>query len=355
MATESMPPSASPSGTAGLARPAPVAPVAPEIALERAAGLLTAAPSVALAGHVNPDPDAIGSMLGLATFLMARGTQVVCSWPNEPFELPRWLGEFDATPPLVPIAAFPKEPAVMVALDTASPDRLAALLTNAERAGTLIVLDHHASNPGFGDVLVLDPLASSTAEIAYRLIRRVGGPIPDEAAAFLYAGVVTDTGRFMYQAVTPDTLRLGAELREYRFDHARLARALFEDASVPALHLSGIALTRVQLVESADLVWTYLSRADLAATGAHISESDDLIDAVRSAREADVACVLKEQRDGKWKVSLRSRGGHDVGALSATMGGGGHRLAAGYTSRVGLQESVAQLVAGLNGSAAAPA
>ena len=312
-------------------------------AIARAADVLSSATDVALAGHVNPDPDAIGSMLGLAEFLRSRGVTVVCSWPNEPLELPRWLEPFTDPPPIVPVGRFPKEPAVMVALDTASTDRLATLLPNAERAGVLIVLDHHASNPGFGDIVVLDPTATSTAEIAYRLMRGIGGSIPDQAAAFLYAGLVTDTGRFQYQAVTPDTLRLAADLRTFDFDHARLARALYEDSSVPALRLTGRALERLELVEVADLVWTHLTQADLAATASRLSDTDDLIDAVRMAREADVACVIKEQRDAKLKVSLRSRGGADVGAVAVSFGGGGHRLAAGYTSRVGLVETVGAL------------
>ncbi len=319
-------------------------------AIARAAEALSSATSVALAGHVNPDPDAIGSMLGLATFLRSRGLTVVCSWPNEPLELPRWLEPFTDLPPIVSVARFPKEPAVMVALDTASPDRLATLLPNAERAGLLIVLDHHVSNPGFGDILVLDPTATSTAEVAYRVIRAIGGPIPDDAAAFLYAGLITDTGRFQYQAVTAETLRFAAELRAFDFDHARLARALYEDSSVAALRLSGRALERLELVEEADLVWTHLTQADLAATGARLSDTDDLIDAVRMAREADVACVIKEQRDAKLKVSLRSRGAADVGSVAVSFGGGGHRLAAGYTSRVGLEETVRALAGALRAS-----
>jgi bifunctional oligoribonuclease and PAP phosphatase NrnA len=317
-------------------------------ALDRAAGVLGSAETVALCGHVNPDPDALGSMFGLATFLRARGSQVVCSWPNEPLEMPRWLDLFDDVPPVVSIASFPKEPAVMVALDTASPDRLAALLPNAERAGVLVVLDHHASNPGFGDVLILDPAATSTAEVAYRLMGRIGGAIPDQAAAFLYAGMITDTGRFQYQAVTPETLRVAADLRTFGFDHARLARALYEDSSIAALRLTGRALERLTLVPEADLIWTHLTHADLAATGAQLSETDDLVDAVRMAREADVACVIKEQRDGKLKVSLRSRGATDVGGVAVALGGGGHRLAAGYTSRVNLEGSVRALIDALH-------
>jgi phosphoesterase RecJ-like protein len=232
----------------------------------------------------------------------------------------------------------------MVALDTASPDRLAALLPNAERARVLVVLDHHASNPGFGEVLVLDPAATSTAEVAYRLMRRIGGPIPDEAAGFLYAGMITDTGRFQYQAVTAQTLRVAAELRSFAFDHAALARALYEDSSLASLRLTGIALGRLTLVADASVVWTHLTQADLAATGAQLSETDDLVDAVRVAREADVACVIKQQRDGKLKVSLRSRGATDVGSVAVALGGGGHRLAAGYTSRLDLDASVRTLI-----------
>jgi phosphoesterase RecJ-like protein len=312
-------------------------------ALTHAAEVLSTAPSVALAGHVNPDPDALGSMLGLASFLRGRGAEVVCSWPNEPMDRPAWLDLFQDVPTVVPVPEFPKQPAVMVALDTASPDRLASLLPNAERAGVLIVLDHHASNPGFGHVLVLDPAASSTAELAYRLIRRIGGPVPADAAAYLYAGIVTDTGRFQYQSVTPQTLRVAAELREHDFDHAGLARALYEDASVPALHITAVALERVRQEDDADLIWTYVTREDLKATGTDISDTDDLIDLVRTAREADVAAVVKEQRDGRVKVSLRSRGATDVSAVAAAFGGGGHRLAAGYSSRQGIPETVEAL------------
>jgi phosphoesterase RecJ-like protein len=325
-----------------------------EQAIRRAAEVLAAAPAVAMSGHVNPDPDALGSMLGLAMFLRARGVDVVCSWPNDPLEPPAWLSFFTDLPPVVAAIAFPKAPEVMVALDTASADRLAMLVPNAQAAGLLIVLDHHATNPGFGHLLVLDPAASSTAEVAYRVMRTIGGAIPDQAAAMLYAGVVTDTGRFQYQSVTPDTLRVAAELRGYAFDHARLAQRLFEDVPLPSLRLTGIALDRLVLISEARMVWTHITQADLRSTGARLSDSDDLIGVIRAAREADVACVLKEQRDGRLKVSLRSRGDTDVGSIAAARGGGGHRLAAGYTSRIPLAETVADLAAAV-GEARRPA
>jgi phosphoesterase RecJ-like protein len=318
-----------------------------EAALDQAAEVLAKANRVALACHVNPDPDAIGSMLGLAGYLATRGTEVVCSWGNQPIVRPEWLAILNGAVPVVEPQDFPAEPPLMVALDTAAPDRLGMLRENAERAREVIVIDHHRTNPGFGSIVVLDPVASSTAEVVFRLVERMGGGLPDAAAGYLYAGLVTDTGRFQYEATTPETLRVAAELRTHPFDHVRLAQALFEEGSVGNLKVTAAALQRVTLVPEPSLVWTYVTQADLTRTGMGLPEIDDLIDVIRTAREADVACVIKQQTDGRFKVSLRSRGGTDVGTVAAAFGGGGHRLASGYTSTTGVEDTALQLIEAL--------
>jgi bifunctional oligoribonuclease and PAP phosphatase NrnA len=322
--------------------------------LQKAAETLTSASSVAIACHVNPDADALGSTLGLSNHLRERGIGTVCSFPNDPFVLPRWIDLLPGADALVEPAAFPKDPPVMVTCDVASMDRLAMLGGPAVRARALIWIDHHVSNEGLGTIPLIDPRASSTAEIVFRLLRVIGGEVSTETAACLYAGIVTDTGRFQYQAVRPETLRLGAELREHAFDHARLVQALYEDNTTAYLRLMGIALQRLTLDAEADLVWTYLTQNDLAEAGVEPGEADDLIDAVRTAREADVAAVIKQQRDGRFKVSLRSRGGHDVAAVAQRFGGGGHRLAAGYSSRHGLAGTLERVVAALRGEPVEP-
>jgi phosphoesterase RecJ-like protein len=322
--------------------------------MARAAEILSGAKEVGLACHVNPDTDALGSMLGLSIVLRSRGTHTVCSFANEPFDVPRWAGVLAGTEALVPPATFPKEPEVMVTCDAASLDRLGSLGANAARARELIWIDHHVSNEGLGTIPLIDPSASSTCEMVFRLVRAMGGDLPDEAAMCLYAGLVTDTGRFQYASVRPETLRLAAELREHPFDHTRVAQALYEDNATAYLKLLGVALHRMTLADGADLAWTYLTQADRAGAGIHPSETDDLIDVVRTARETDVAAVMKQQRDGRFRVSLRSRGGHDVSKVASIFGGGGHRLASGYTSNHGLAGTVERLEAALRGEPVEP-
>lgn len=316
---------------------------------ERAAQVLADATEVALACHVNPDADALGSMLGLAAFLRSRGVETVCSYPNEPLDPPRWAEMLPGADRLVPAKEFPKEPAVMVTCDCAAFDRLAQLGHVANRAGEVIWIDHHRSNDGLGSIPLNDPGASSTCEMVFRLIETMGGDMPDETAVCLYAGLVTDTGKFQYEATTPETLRIAARLREHPFDHARLAQALYEDNPATYLQLVGVALGRLEHVADADLVWTYLTQADLQEAGVHPAETDDLIDVIRTARDVDVAAIVKQQKDGRFKVSVRSRGGHDLAKVAAAFGGGGHRLAAGYTSAHGPAETAERLAKALRG------
>ena len=157
-------------------------------------------------------------------------------------------------------------------------------------------------------------------------------------------GLVTDTGRFQYQSVTPETIRIAAQLREFPFDHTRLVQALYEDNSLAYLRLLAVALDRVALDEGADL------RVDLPpAVGPRgrrgRRERGRRPDRRRSgprARPTSRPCS-SSRRDGRFKVSLRSKGDHDVAAVASAFGGGGHRLAAGYTSTGGLGDTVERM------------
>jgi bifunctional oligoribonuclease and PAP phosphatase NrnA len=316
-------------------------------ALDEAARILAEAKEAVLVCHVNPDPDAMGSMLGLARFLDSRGTKVVASSPNGLDDLPRWMEALPGREYLVAPGDVPKEPPLVVTLDAADVARLDGLAHLVDRAGTVIVIDHHRTNEGFGTVDVIDPDAAATAEIVFRLIERIGGGFGPDVAVCLYAGLVTDTGRFQFEATTPEVLRIAAALRERAFDQAALSQALYEDNSLAYLRLLARLLERLTHVPQADLVWTHVGRRDLEDAGVPIQETDDLIDLVRTVREADVAAVLKEQVGGGFKVSMRSRGRTDVAAVAARFSGGGHRLAAGYSSKGSVEETAGALVEAL--------
>jgi phosphoesterase RecJ-like protein len=328
-------------GAAGAGRLA--GPARPDLGAEwpRAIKALTGAAEICLACHVRPDADALGSMLAVAHALRARGlagpapARVVASFGDQPFGIPRILRFLPGVDLLSPPDQFPGRPQVMVTFDAASADRLGILEASASAARELIVLDHHASNTRFGTVNLIDPAAAATAVLACDLIDRLGVEISRDIALGLYAGLVTDTGSFRYSATSPSVHRLAARLLQTGIEPAVVAHELWDRSPFGFLGLLSAALGRAQLEpDSADgygLIWTTVTRADRAARGLPFEVAESVIDLVRRADEADVAVVLKEDDEGNWQVSARSKGGVDVGRACVALGGGGHSLAAGCT------------------------
>jgi phosphoesterase RecJ-like protein len=215
-----------------------------------------------------------------------------------------------------------------------------------------VVVDHHASNTRFGDVNLIDAASPASAVLCRELLRRLGLPLDTEIATALYTGLVTDTGRFQYQATSPDTHLLAAELLAAGVQQYEVAKAVFETNNIGYLRLVADALGRVAQVPEASLVWTRVDQADLAAHGIDMDETEGLIDLVRTDAASDVAAVLKQQPEGGYKVSLRSKGATDVGKVATRFGGGGHKYAAGYTADLDAEAAMAALVAELTGAPA---
>ena len=297
--------------------------------LERAAEVLDDAKEVALACHINPDGDALGSMLGLHLILRERGVKTVPSY-SDPFVVPRRYRILPALDTLVAPAEFPLRPEVMVTFDCGSADRLGTLQPAAGGATVLINIDHHVSNTNFGTVNLVRPDAAASAQVVHELARHAGWKLTRDAAFCLYLGLATDTGRFQYRNTTPAVFDMAAELTRHDLPVDEISRVMFEEDSFSYLRLLADVLARTELDEERALVSAVLLQADLVAHGVGIEETDGLIDVVRRAEEADVACVAKEQPDGSTKVSLRSTGRVDVCAIATESGGGGHRLASGF-------------------------
>jgi phosphoesterase RecJ-like protein len=313
-----------------------------------AAGVLADAAAehatVVLSAHVQPDADALGSTLALAEGLRRRGARVLATFP-EPFVLPVSLSWLPGAGGLVPSSAVPSSPDVFVSLDAASPGRLGELAPLLERAGTSVVVDHHASNPGFGDVRVVDPGAPATVTLVAGLLDGLGVTLDATLATCLYAGLSADTGSFRFGSTRPDTHVLAARLLETGIDHADISRRLFDTAPFGWLRLLSMVTGRAQLETGvgAGLVWTWSSTAEAAEHGLPGEQLEALVDVIRSTEEADVACVLKGQDDGTWSVSLRSRGATDLSRVAMALGGGGHRAAAGFTSHADREGTIAAI------------
>ena len=315
-------------------------------ALSRAAEVIAGAPEVALACHVNPDGDALGSMLGLHHALRNRGIRSVASF-SEPFLVAPHYRELPGLELLTPPDRFPHDPAVMVTFDSGSLSRLGDLERAAKSAAELIVIDHHVSNQRYGTINVIDPDAAASGVLVRRLIDRLGLPLTRDAAVCLYAALVCDTGRFQYESTTPEVFELAGELAAFEVPIAELSRTLFEEHRFAYLQLLAELLTRARLVADKEFVWTSVSQADLARHGVTYEEIEGLIDVLRRTREAEVSCVLKEARDGTWRISLRSVGRVDVRQIAEAQGGGGHRFAAGFTSDEPVDTIVAKILAAL--------
>lgn len=299
--------------------------------IEEACAAIASADELAVTCHINPDGDALGSALGFALAGRAAGKQVAISF-GEPFELPDNFG-FLPLDILVPPGEFPTQPPVIVTFDAADLERLGSLGHAFKAAGTSVVVDHHITNQGFGDLNVVVPHAAASAEIAYHLIRCLGWPISPDVANCLHAGLVTDTGRFQYSNTSGPLMRVAAELIDAGADAHLIGIRLFENVPFGYLRVAAAVQARARLEPELSLVWSELRSADLEQGGISEVETEGLIDYIRVAQEADIAILLKSTGDGT-KVSLRSRATHDVGALAMAFGGGGHARAAGFTSEL---------------------
>lgn len=313
--------------------------------LEEAADAIRSARSVALACHVGPDGDALGSMLGLGLAASNAGKEVVASF-GSPFTMPPTL-MFLPQGLLVPPGEFPGSPELMVVLDVGSADRVGELAANASKAGTVVVIDHHVTNEGFGDVAVVDPTAAATGELVYSILQILGWQITPEIAQCLHTALVTDTGRFQYSNTKPRTLEIAAALVSAGADPSEIGRHVYDEAPFGYLKAAAVALGRAELDAQLRAVSTTITQADLDANEISWGDTENLIDLLRLAVEADTAVLVKGHADGKVKVSMRSRGETDVGGLAAGMGGGGHRLAAGFTVDGDVDEVRRQVLAAI--------
>ncbi len=314
-------------------------------ALTRAAQELRAGERFLLTTHEGPDGDALGSLLALHEILEQLGKDSLMFLGAKEFPLPveyRFL-------PLEEVFHEPPmdlSERVVVFLDCGNIDRMPVDWLHAH-AGPVLNIDHHHDNTRFGTVNLVDLDASCTAQIVYELALELGARITPAIAAAIYVGLVTDTGRFMYENTDARSHRMAAELIDAGVNVHDTYRRLYERVPIEKLRLVARALEKVERFEDCRLAISYITAEDYEATGASELLTEGIIDYLRSLEGAAVAAMVRDKTDdgrAARKVSLRSTNGSvDVSAIARLRGGGGHQRAAGFSTDLDYREVVAFL------------
>ena len=263
-----------------------------------------------ICGHVSPDGDCIGSQLALMHALRSLGKRAVCLLAkDEPIDAR--LAFLPGADGLVPAALYDGPAATFVAVDVPMRDRMnsaAAHLLDA--CAFSATVDHHAYDERMTDLM--------------------GAERGAELATCCYTGLVTDTGRFQYQNTDAAALAAASAMVAAGADAAGVAREIFQSRSLPSVELEALAVERMRFGADGGWALSWVMRDDFDAVGAVKADAEPLIDALRSLRGVRVACMLRDQGDSV-RGSFRAKDGTDVAALARTLGGGGHRAAAGFT------------------------
>jgi bifunctional oligoribonuclease and PAP phosphatase NrnA len=288
--------------------------------------------------HKDADADSLGSALAFALSLRAQGRTVHPVVPAPyPFLL-SYLPGFDT------LEESPAEYDCVFTFDCATTHRFGDKRFLCESDVPVVNVDHHVSNDGYGSINLIEPWASASGQVVFRLLRKLDMPITPEVANNLYAALFTDTGGFRHENTTEEALRLGAELVHLGANPAWIALKSYKSRPVPMLKLEGLAVAALQTDRDGTLVWSQVTQEMLEATGATMVESEGVIDQLQSIDTMKLAVLFKEMSASLTKISVRSRDEIDATDLCVPFGGGGHHRAAGAELPMGLDKAQATVL-----------
>ena len=313
-------------------------------AFQSIAEAIHAAETVAILSHMRPDGDAIGSQLALMLSLRQLGKQVVAWNENglpDSFRFLRYSELVTMPPPPAEARVFD----LAIALDTATKQRLGTTLNAIRSTKYWINIDHHASNPGYGDLNYIDSSAPATGQIIYDFLQSQALPLTQEAADALYVAISTDTGSFRYPNTRARTFEIAAHLISAGVNAGELARHLYDSYPKRRILLLGELLRNARFDAEDRVASLSLTRETKDRYQVKPEDIDGLIDSIRAVDTVAVAIFFEELEDGRIRISMRSKDDRiDVSRLCAEFGGGGHALAAGARARGSLGEVSARVL-----------
>jgi phosphoesterase RecJ-like protein len=279
-----------------------------------------------IVGHIRPDGDCIGSQLGLAIALRNEGKKVTI-WNED--SIPQKYKFLDPEG-LLEKPKHGKKFDCVIATDCASYQRLGKAGECINDRKILINIDHHESNPRYGDVNWVSPREPSCGELIYRLLKVARWPITKPVADLLFTAISTDTGSFQYPTTRPGTFHTGAELVTRGANLATICHEVYQSYPVSRAKLLRHVYSKFRLADNDRIAWFWLKQADFNRTGAESDDTEGLIDHIRAIEPVVVACVFEELEPELTRISLRSKSPDvNVNEIAAQFGGGGHPAAAG--------------------------
>ena len=304
---------------------------------------------ILLASHSDPDGDAVGSLLALGIAIGRRGQKTTIYNASTIPAVYRFLPSVERI-----VRHIKKANTYDLALimDCGDLPRIGEASTTVSQIPVVINIDHHISNTGFGDIQLIDPLACSTAEIVYRLIKALDVPLDKAIATSLYTGILTDTGSFRFSSTNQAAFAISQEMAELGVEPHDVAQHVYGTYSLGRIKLLNLALDSIEISENGKLSIMTVTGAMFAETGTHPEDVDGMINYARRIEDVKVAALIQEQQNGntnsnshcRYHVSLRSDGTVDVAAIAGFFGGGGHASAAGFQIEATLTELKSDII-----------
>lgn len=301
---------------------------------------MTTSRSLFLATHINPDGDAIGSLLALGLGLRQYGKRIYMYNASAIPAVYRFLPDVDRIQAALPGAS---EWDAAVILDCGDIDRIGGAADYVRGLPAIINIDHHVTNTGFGDYRLVDAEACSSAEIVHRLLKRLGISFTQAIATAVYTGILTDTGSFRFANTNSAAYAICAEMVEHGVDPYTVAQHVYGTYSLGRIKLLNMALDSIEISANGKLSLMTLTREMFEETDTNSEDVDGMINYAKRIEDVKVAALIMENSNGaaqkRFHVSLRSDGTVDVAEIAASFGGGGHFNAAGF----GVESSLPEL------------
>lgn len=310
--------------------------------LNELAAYLKAHDNYAVLGHISPDGDTSGSCIALCLALKALGKRAFVFLPGG---LAKMYACFDRGIEIVSGRELPFQPETAFSVDVSEPHRLGDSREIFDSCAHRAMIDHHATNPGFGDVYFVDGYAASCGELAVALIAQLGVELTPEMATWLYVAICTDCGRFGFSSTRPETMEAAADCLRAGIDVDAIHMQLYRTRSEGRTRLLGLVLSGLEMNEEKTMCWARLTDAMLEKAHALREDNEGAVNYLLEIEGVQFACLAEERGSDTTKFSLRSKPPFDVAAnVAVPLGGGGHACAAGVTLNLPMEDALSAVL-----------